>query len=122
MPRSTYPMALDAAPQDGRWLDDPKVQAKVLTFLLSKLSPADLAELDSHLVEGTEPQASDHRIPEGNLKRDFLHYTPRHRRAMAASLSGAGGHLTTDEVMRLDPDHGKSFEERFGPNATRLAR
>ena len=46
MPRSAYPTALDAAPQDGRWLDDPKVQAKVLTFLLSKLSPADLAELD----------------------------------------------------------------------------
>lgn len=46
MPRSAYPTALDAAPQDGRWLDDPKVQAKVLTFLLSKLSPADLAELE----------------------------------------------------------------------------
>ncbi len=124
MPRSAYPMALDAAPQDGRWLDDPKAQAKVLAYLVSKLSPADLAELDGHLTEGTEPQATDHRLPEGNLKRDFLKYTPRNRRAMVDSLSGlprpgAAPRMTMDEMMRSDPDAAKSLHERF-PNMNRL--
>ena len=115
MPRSAYPMALDAAPQDGRWLDDPKVQAKVITFLLSKLSPADLAELDDHLVDGTEPQATDHRIPEGDLKHDFLRYTPRNRRGMVKTFVGTrAGSLTMDAAER-DAIHAKLF-----PNADRL--
>lgn len=120
MPRSAYPMALDAAPQDGRWLDDPKAQAKVLQFLLSKLSPADLAELDGHLTDGTEPQAADNRLPDGDLKRDFLKYTPRNRRVMMNALGGRpGAPMTMDEMRRQDPNHGKSLDERF-PNLNRL--
>lgn len=120
MPRSAYPLAFDAAPQDGRWLDDPKAQAKVLQYLVSKLSPADLAELDGHLTDGTEPQATDHRIPEGDLKRDFLRYTPRNRRALVDSLASApGAPLTMDAIRRADPMHGKSLDERF-PNLNRL--
>ncbi len=120
MPRSAYPMALDAAPQDGRWLDDPGAVKKALMFLLSKLSPADLAELDGHLTEGTEPQATDHRLPEGNLKRDFLKYTPKNRRALVDTLASApGAPLTMDAIRRADPMYGKTLEERF-PNLSRL--
>lgn len=125
MPRSVYPMALDAAPQDGRWMEDPATVAKVVKFLVSKLPPDQLAELDGHLTDNTEPQATDHRLPEGNIKENWLDYTPRNRRAMADSLLSAprrGAPLTVDQMRRADPEAAKSFDDRFGPNATRLTR
>lgn len=120
MVAKTYAHALDSAPQDGRWLDDPVTMKKVVRFLLSKLSPADMAELDDHLSDGTEPVAQDSRIPAGRLRDTLLDYTPRARRALRKSLAGAPGAVPTmDEIRRADPMYGKSLEERF-PGINRL--
>ena len=115
-----YPLALDAAPQDGRWLDDPAAMKTALMFLLSKLPPDQLAELDDHLTKGTTPQATDSRIPAGKLRDELLLYTPRNRRAMVDTLASApGAPLTMDQIRRQDPMHGRSLDERF-PNLNRL--
>ncbi len=106
---------LDAAPQDGRWLDDPGAVKKVLIFLLSKLSPADLAELDDHLTEGTTPAAQDHRLPDGELKRDLLKYTPRNRRSAVDSLTGG-----RRDPLGMDAAERKRIDEMLFPNANRL--
>lgn len=58
----------------------------------------------------------DGRLPESNLKRDLLLYTPRQRRSIIDGLHdvrSSGRALGMDEV-RL-----KSYEEMF-PNANRL--
>ena len=87
----------------------------VLQFLLSKLPPDQLAELDEHLTEGTTPQATDHRLPEGNLKRDLLKYTPRNRRSMVDSLTG--GRRTP---FAMDAAERARIHDMLFPNAGRL--
>ena len=115
MPRSAYRMALDTAPQDGRWLDDPDAVKAVLTFLLSKLPPDQLAELDEHLTEGTTPQATDHRLPEGRLKDDLLLYTPKNRRSMVNSVVGS-----RPNPLGMDAAERQRIGDMLFPNADRL--
>ncbi|RYC28862.1 hypothetical protein D3273_27020 [Lichenibacterium minor] len=115
MPRSAYPLALDAAPQDGRWLDDPAAVKTVLQFLLSKLPPDQLAEIDEHVTEGTTPQATDHRLPESDLKRDLLKYTPRNRRSMVNSVVGS-----RSNPLAMDAAERARIHDMLFPNAGRL--
>ena len=114
MPSSSYRIALDAAPQDGRWLNDPDAVKTVLQFLLSRLPPDQLAELDEHLTEGTTPQATDHRLPEGEFKRKLLDYSPRNRRSMVGAMPGCAPVPVMTNAER-DAIHAKLF-----PNAGRL--
>ena len=115
-----YPIALDAAPQDGRWLDDPAAVKTVLTFLLSKLPPDQLAELDEHLTKGTTPQATDRRLPEGDLKRDLLLYTPKNRRSVVDSVRSARG----GDPLAMDAAERKRISDMLfpGTDKDRLVR
>ena len=111
-----YPLALDAAPQDGRWLDNADNVKTLLQFLMSKLSPSDLKELDDHLTEGTTPQARDHRIPAGKLRDELFLYTPKHRQAMLGAFDNARGvPSVTMTPAERDAVHAKLF-----PNQDRL--
>ncbi len=111
-----YPIALDAAPQDGRWLDDPAVVKTVLQFIMSKMPPDQLAELDDHLTKGTTPQATDHRLPEGKLKNELLLYTPKNRRGMIDSFRAARG----GDPLVMDAAERKRIDEMLFPNSGRL--
>ena len=112
------------APPDGSWLDNPKATKSVLKFLMSKLSAADLEELDNQLTGEGVAMATDARLAAHgpDLQRDFLNYAPRDRKALRNALRDVrSGGMTMDQILRADPDYGKSLEERF-PDMNRLKR
>ena len=84
---------------------------KVLKFLMSKLSPDDLQELDDQLVGKTEAMASDSRFGDEDGRKRFLNLGPVARNAARSTHR--------KPALALDADAGKSFEERF-PDAGRL--
>ncbi len=104
-----------STPPDGSWLDNPRTVKNVLMFLISKLSPADAEELDNQLTGEGTATAMDARLDRApDLKRDWLKYAPRERKALRNALKPKG--LAQDEV---NPFEGKTFDEMF-PNSGRL--
>ena len=106
-----------STPPDGSWLDNPRTVKSVLMFLISKLSPADAEELDAQLTGDGTATAMDARLDTApDLKRDWLKYAPRERKALRNALRDPRAKaLGLDE----DPFKGKSFDEMF-PDANRL--
>ena len=97
---------------DGKWLEKPENIVAILRFLVSKLSPDDLEQLDDQLTGAPEPTATDRRLANDSLRRDFLRYGPTDRKAIRNALTPKA--LAQDEIHA-----GMSFEEMF-PNMKRL--
>ena len=97
---------------DGKWLEKPENAVAILRFLVSKLSPDDLEELDDQLTGAPAPAATDRRLATDGLRRDFLRYGPTDRKAIRNALKPKA--LAQDQI-----DARMSFDERF-PNAKRF--
>ena len=108
MPRSA------ADGPEGEMRFTPEVTAQVLKFLMSKLSPGDLEELDAQLMGSSSPMATDAALPSDDERRKFLKFGPTIRQSLRDARRQALG-------MDAKPDafKGKSFAEMF-PNAGRL--
>ncbi len=85
-----------STPPDGSWLDNPRTVKSVLMFLISKLSPADAEELDNQLTGEGTATAMDARLDRApDLKRDWLKYAPRDRKALRNALKRQGARAWT---------------------------
>ncbi len=89
----------------------PKDMETVLKHYMSKLSPADLEELDGQLDGGAEPEpmAADHRLP-ADMQGRWLAMDAKSRNAVRASWR---------DRAEARSKASKDFAERF-PNANRL--
>ena len=97
---------------DGTWIEKPENAVAILRFLVSKLSPDDLEQLDDQLTGAPEPTVTDRRLATDDLRRDFLRYGPTDRKAIRNALKPKA--LAQDGI-----NAGKSFDEMF-PNMKRL--
>ena len=106
MPRSA------ADGPDGEMRFTPDVTTQVLKFLMSKLSPGDLEELDAQLMGSGSPMAVDAALGSDDNRRKFMDWGPKVRQSLRDARRK---NLGLDE----DPFKGKTFAEMF-PDANRL--
>lgn len=92
---------------NGEMRFTPEVTVQVLKYLMSKLSPGDLEELDAQLTGSGTPMASDAALGSDENRRKFLDWGPTVRNSIRQAKRK---HLGLDAV---DPFKGKSFAEMF---------